>query len=189
MLETGEAHLISGVTPHDVPRLEADPTLQLSFPMILFAILIIAILGPGLENTIIAVAFPSVPIFPRLMRSSVLTVKTADYVEAARALGASDASIILRHIMPNGLAPIIIQTTLRTATILLTAARLSFLGLGVQPPTPEWGALLSGGRNFLQTAPWVVIFPGTAIMLAVLGFNLLGDGLRDALDPRRAPLN
>jgi peptide/nickel transport system permease protein len=163
--------------------------LQLSFPMILLAILIVAILGPGFETTIIAVAFPSMPIFTRLMRSSVLVVKRADYVEAAKALGASELSIILRHILPNGLAPIIIQTTLRAATILLTAAGLSFLGLGVRPPAPEWGALLSGGRAFLRTAPWIVIFPGITIMFAVLGFNLLGDGLRDVLDPRRAPLN
>ena len=162
--------------------------LQLSFPMILFALLIIAILGPGIQNTILAVAFPSVPIFTRLMRGSVLAVKTADYVEAAKALGANDLRVILRHIVPNSMAPIIIQATLRTATIFLTAAGLSFLGLGVQPPTPEWGALLSDGRAFLRTAPWVVLFPGIAIMLAVLGFNLLGDGLRDILDPRRSHL-
>lgn len=164
----------------------AFTNLQLAFPMILFAILIIAILGPGIENTIIAAAFPSVPIFTRLMRSSVLIVKRLDYVEAARSLGANNLAIMLRHILPNGFAPVIIQTSLRTATILLTAAGLSFLGLGVQPPTPEWGALLSGGRAFLRTAPWIVVSPGIAIMLAVLGFNLLGDGLRDVLDPRRA---
>ncbi|MBT9148329.1 MAG: Glutathione transport system permease protein GsiD [Syntrophomonadaceae bacterium] len=158
--------------------------LLLAFPMVLLAILIVAILGPGIKNTIIAVAFPSVPIFARLMRGSVLSTKTSEYVESAKSLGASDLRIIVHHIMPNCMAPIIVQGSLRTATILLTVAGLSFLGLGVQPPTPEWGVLVSEGRVFLRTAPWVTIFPGLAIMFAILGLNLLGDGLRDVLDPR-----
>ena len=170
-----------GIIDNVIMRL-AD--IQLSFPMILLAILIVAILGSGLLNTVIAVAFPSVPIFARLVRGSFLSIKTLEYVEAAKALGNSDLRIIFRHVLPNCLAPIMVQGSLRTATILLTVAGLSFLGLGVQPPTPEWGALLSAGRAFLRTAPWIVISPGIAIMLVVLGLNLLGDGLRDALDPK-----
>jgi len=170
-----------GITDNVIMRLM---DIQLSFPMILLAILIVAILGPGIPNTIVAVAFPSVPIFARLIRGTFLSIKTLEYVEAAKALGCSDLRIIFRHLLPNSLAPITVQGSLRAATILLTAAGLSFLGLGVQPPTPEWGALLSDGRAFLRIAPWVVIAPGIAIMLVVLGLNLLGDGLRDASDPR-----
>lgn len=162
--------------------------IQLSFPMILLAILIVAILGPGIPNTIIAVAFPSVPVFARLVRGTFLSTKTLEYVEAAKALGSGDLRIIFRHLLPNSLAPIMVQGSLRAATILLTVAGLSFLGLGVQPPTPEWGALLSDGRAFLRIAPWIIISPGIAIMLVVLGLNLLGDGLRDALDPRLGTL-
>jgi ABC-type dipeptide/oligopeptide/nickel transport system permease subunit len=156
----------------------------LAFPGLLLAILIIAIAGPGLHNLMIAVGIASIPVYVRLVRGSVLSIKELDYISAAKAAGASNYRIIFRHILPNCLAPLIVLSTLQIATAILWAAGLGFLGLGAQPPTPEWGTMLSRGRVFIRAAPHITIFPGLAIMLSVLGFNLLGDGLRDALDPR-----
>ena len=157
---------------------------QLAFPGLLLALCIIAIIGPGLENVIIAVGIFSIPIFARVTRGQVLTLQQQDYVLAARMVGAQDGRIIIYHMLPNALAPILVIATLRIATAILTAASLSFLGLGAQPPIPEWGAMLSDGRQYLTIAPHVATFPGLAILITVLSFNLLGDGLRDALDPR-----
>lgn len=156
----------------------------LAFPGLLLAIAIIAVIGPGLENVIIAVGVFSVPTFTRVVRGSVLSVRQQDFVTAARTVGAPNTRIMRLHLFPNILAPALVLLTMRVATAILTAASLSFLGLGAQPPTPEWGAMLSDGRDYLVLAPHVATFPGLAILLAVLGFNLLGDGLRDALDPR-----
>jgi len=158
--------------------------IMLAFPSVLLAIAITAMLGPELKNAMIAIGVVNIPFYARIVRSTVLSVKETEYVEAARAIGASDARIIFRHVLPNCMAPIIVQTTMGIGTAILDAAGLSFLGLGAQPPTPEWGAMLSDGRSVMQQAPWMMFFPGLAIMLVVLGFNLLGDGLRDALDPR-----
>ena len=132
----------------------------------------------------IAAGISSIPAFARIVRGSVLSLKEREFVEAARALGAGGGRVLLRHLLPNCLAPIIVQATLRMATVLLTASGLSFLGLGVQPPTPEWGAMLSNARSYLIVAPYVATIPGLAIMVVVVGFNLFGDGLRDTLDPR-----
>jgi peptide/nickel transport system permease protein len=156
----------------------------LAFPGIFLAISIIAALGPGLLNLMLAAGIYSVPQFARIVRGSILTLKEKEFVEAARAVGESDVNILFRYLLPNSMAPIIIQTTLRMATVLLTASGLSFLGLGVQPPTAEWGAMLSTARAYIVTAPHVATVPGLAIMLVVMGFNLFGDGLRDSLDPR-----
>jgi peptide/nickel transport system permease protein len=156
----------------------------LAFPGLLLAIAIIAAIGPGLENVIIAVGIFSVPTFTRVVRGSVLSVKQQDFIMAARTVGATDSRIMRYHLFPNILAPVLVLLTMRVATAILTAASLSFLGLGAQPPTPEWGAMLSDGREYMVLAPHVATFPGLAILLAVLGFNLFGDGLRDALDPR-----
>lgn len=156
----------------------------LAFPGIFLAIAIIAALGPGLLNLMLAAGIYSVPQFARIVRGSILTLKEKEFVEAARAVGESDVNILFRYLLPNSMAPIIIQTTLRMATVLLTASGLSFLGLGVQPPTAEWGAMLSTARAYIVTAPHVATVPGLAIMLVVMGFNLFGDGLRDSLDPR-----
>jgi peptide/nickel transport system permease protein len=157
---------------------------MMAFPGIFLALAIIAALGTGLANVIIAGAISLIPQFARVVRGSILTLREKEFVEAARALGEGDVKIIVRYLLPNSLAPIIVQTSLRMATVLLTASGLSFLGLGVQPPSPEWGAMLSNARTYMITAPHVAAVPGLAIMLVVLGFNLLGDGLRDALDPR-----
>ncbi|MGQ9645884.1 MAG: ABC transporter permease [Thermodesulfobacteriota bacterium] len=156
----------------------------LAFPGIFLAISIIAVLGPGLTNLMLAAGIYSVPQFARIVRGSVISLKEKEFVEAARAVGENDLNILIRYLLPNSMAPIIVQTTLRMATVLLTASGLSFLGLGVQPPTPEWGAMLSNARAYLITAPHVATVPGLAIMLVVMGFNLFGDGLRDSLDPR-----
>lgn len=156
----------------------------LAFPSTLLAIAIVAARGPGIENTMMAIAVISVPVYARLMRASVLAIKERDFVTAARCTGASAGRILFRHILPNGLSPLIVQATLGIATAIIEAAALGFLGLGAQPPTPEWGLMLTDARNFLLNAPWAMIFPGAAIMLTVLGFNLFGDGLRDALDPQ-----
>jgi peptide/nickel transport system permease protein len=156
----------------------------LAFPGIFLAISIIAVLGPGLLNLMLAAGIYSVPQFARIVRGSILSLKEKEFIEAARAAGESDTSILFRYLLPNAMAPIIIQTTLRMATVLLTASGLSFLGLGVQPPQAEWGAMLSNARPYLITSPHVATFPGLAIMLVVMGFNLFGDGLRDSLDPR-----
>jgi glutathione transport system permease protein len=155
-----------------------------AFPGIILAIGIIAILGPGLGNVIIAVAIFSIPIFARIVRSTTLQVKAALYVEATRSIGAKNRRLIWKHIFPGTLSSIIVYFTMRIGNAILTAASLSFLGLGAQPPTPEWGAMLSSGRDYLGTAPYVAIFPGLAIFFTVLIFNLLGDGLRDTLDPK-----
>ena len=157
---------------------------QLAFPGLLVAICIIAIIGPGLENVIVAVGIFSVPLFARVTRGQVLSLKEQDFIVAARMMGAQDGRIMLSHLLPNAVAPILVLCTLRIATAILTAASLSFLGLGAQPPTPEWGAMLSDGRAYLAIAPHVATTPGLAILITVLAFNLLGDGLRDALDPR-----
>ncbi|OGP73301.1 MAG: hypothetical protein A2V86_16320 [Deltaproteobacteria bacterium RBG_16_49_23] len=156
----------------------------LAFPGIFLAISIIAVLGPGLNNLMLAAGIYSIPQFARIVRGSVLSLKEKEFIEAARAVGENDLNILFRYLLPNSMAPIIIQTTLRMATVLLTASGLSFLGLGVQPPTPEWGAMLSTARAYMITAPHVATVPGLAIMLVVMGFNLFGDGLRDSLDPR-----
>ncbi len=156
----------------------------LAFPGILLAIGIIAILGPGLGNVIIAVAIFSVPMFARIVRSSTLAVKSTLYIEATKSIGTRPKRIIWKHIFPGTVSSIIVYFTMRIGSAILTAASLSFLGLGAQPPSPEWGAMLSGGRDYLNIAPHVTIFPGIAIFVTVLAFNLLGDGLRDALDPK-----
>ncbi|WP_047983521.1 nickel transporter permease [Ornithinibacillus californiensis] len=156
----------------------------LAFPGILLAIAIVAILGNGLVNTMIAVAIFSVPDFARIVRSSVISLKETEFIEACRAAGASDIRIITKHIIPNSLSPLIVQATLMLGTAILIASGLSFLGLGVQPPNPEWGAMLSQGRELLRSSPLVAIAPGAAITFVVLSFSLVGDGLRDALDPK-----
>ncbi|MFC4557476.1 nickel transporter permease [Virgibacillus kekensis] len=156
----------------------------LAFPSILLAIALVAVLGPSLRNAMIAIGIVGIPQFARIVRSAVLSVKETEYIEAARAIGAKHGRTLFQHVLPNCTAPIIVQATLSVGTAILDAAGLSFLGLGAQPPKPEWGAMLDAGRDALQTAPWVVTFPGIAIFLVVLGFNLFGDGLRDALDPR-----
>lgn len=157
---------------------------MLAFPGILLAIVLVAILGPGLVNAMIAVGIAAVPIYARLVRGVVLYLKALDYVEAAKALGASHARVLLRHILPNALGLILIQSSLQMAIAILFAAGLGFLGLGARPPEPEWGLMLARGREYLAVAPHVATFPGLAIVGLVLAFNLLGDALRDALDPR-----
>ena len=156
----------------------------LAFPYILLAIVVVAYLGPSLQNAMIAIAITYIPRFARIVRGSVLEEYEKDYVSAARAIGASDLRIIFIAILPNCLGPLIVQTTLGFASAILDMAALSFLGLGAQPPTPEWGAMIAHSRALILRASWVMTFPGLAILFAVLGFNLLGDGLRDALDPR-----
>ncbi|MDR7856716.1 ABC transporter permease [Tissierella sp.] len=156
----------------------------LSIPSILLAISIVSALGPSMLNLMIAVGVSSVPSYARIVRASVLSIKDQEFIEAARAIGAKDSRIIIKHILPNSLAPVIVQGTLGVAGAILSTAGLSFIGLGIEKPAPEWGAMLSGGRQFLRDAPHVVAFPGIAIMITILSLNLLGDGLRDALDPR-----
>ena len=155
---------------------------MLAFPSIILAIAITTILGPSINNLMLAVGIVYIPQYARLARSSVLGVKELEYIEAARALGTSTLRILARHIVPNILAPLLVQATLGIATAELEAAGLSYLGLGARPPAPEWGAMLNDARDFWIGAPWALIFPGLAITMIVLGFNLLGDGLRDALD-------
>lgn len=155
-----------------------------AFPMTLLAIAFIAALGPGLVNVMIAVALVSWAGYARLVRGQFLSLREQEFVEAARVLGMSDMRIIFRHILPNSLAPIIVLTTLEVPKAIIVESSLSFLGLGAQPPTPSWGSIISSGRSFIDTAPWISFFPGLMIMLVVLGFNLFGDALRDALDPR-----
>ncbi|MFN8525680.1 MAG: ABC transporter permease [Chloroflexota bacterium] len=156
----------------------------LALPGILLALAIIAALGTGLINVVLAIGVQSIPAFARLAHGSTLSAKEQDYVLAARAVGVGDARIIMQHIMPNISAPIVVQFSLRIATAVLTAAGLSFLGLGAQPPTPEWGAMLTNARTYMVTAPHTILAPGLAILFTVLGLNLLGDGIRDVLDPR-----
>jgi ABC-type dipeptide/oligopeptide/nickel transport system permease subunit len=156
----------------------------LAFPFLLLAIAIVSVLGPGLLNAMLGIAIVSVPAYARVIRASVLSAREEEYVTAARTVGVAPAGILFGHILPNSVSPLIVQATLGIGTAIIEVAALSFLGLGAQPPTPEWGSMLSAERNQVFTAPHLVFFPGLAIMLTVLGFNLLGDGLRDALDPR-----
>lgn len=158
-----------------------------AFPGILLAIAVVAIMGSGMSNVIVAVAIFSIPAFARLVRGNTLVLKRQTYIESARSIGASDRVILLRHILPGTLSSIVVYFTMRIGTSIITAASLSFLGLGAQPPTPEWGAMLNEARADMVTAPHVAIFPSLAIFLTVLAFNLLGDGLRDALDPKLKP--
>jgi peptide/nickel transport system permease protein len=157
-----------------------------SFPTLLLAIVVITVFGPGLGHAMLAIGVAQVPLYARLTRAAVLRVKVQHFVEAARASGAGEWRIVLRHVLPNCLPPLLVQSTLLFATAILSAAYLGFLGLGAQPPTPEWGTMLAKARDFLRTAPHVSIFPGLTILLTVLGLNLLGDGLRDVLDPQTA---
>ena len=156
----------------------------MSLPALLLAIAVIAVLGPGLTNAMIAVVIAVIPSYVRVVRSAVLSIREKEYIEAVRALGIRDWKILFKHILPNVLSPIIVLSTIQFGVSILAAAALSFLGLGAQPPAPEWGAMVFVGKSFLSQAWWMSIFPGMAIMLVVLGFNLLGDGLRDALDPK-----
>ncbi len=156
----------------------------LAFPSLLLAIAIVAVLGPGLMNALIAIAIIEIPIYARVVRASVISVKELEYVDASRAMGASHFHLLFSRILPNSLTPLIVQGTLGIATAILSAAALSFLGLGAEFPTPEWGLMLGEERNSVFNAPHLVFFPGLAIMITVLAFNLIGDGLRDALDPR-----
>jgi len=157
---------------------------MLAFPGLLLAIAVVAILGQGLLNALYAIAFVTIPVYARIVRASILSIKEQDYVLASRAVGVRPWRILFVSVLPNALTPLIVQATLGIASAILEAAALSFIGLGAQPPTPEWGLMLAQHRNLVFTAPHTVFFPGLAIMLTVLGFNLLGDGLRDALDPR-----
>ena len=156
----------------------------LAFPYILLAIAVVAILGPGLRNAMIAIGIVYIPHYARVVRGAVLSVRARDYVEAARALGAPDRRVMIQHVLPNTLAPVIVQTTLNVGTAIIDTAGLSFLGLGTQPPTPDWGNMLSAGRSYVIDSPWIATFPGLAILVTVLAFNLMGDALRDAFDPR-----
>ncbi len=158
----------------------------LAMPFLITAIALAAFLGPSLGNAMIAIGFSAMPLFVRLTRGQVLTVKTEDYVEGARSVGLGHYRIITRYILPNVFSPLLVQASLTIATAIIAEASLSFLGLGQQPPAPSWGSMLNVAKNFLSQAPWMAMWPGAAIFLVVIGFNLLGDGLRDALDPREA---
>jgi peptide/nickel transport system permease protein len=158
----------------------------LACPFLILAIAFAAVLGPSLTNAMIAIGLSAVPIFIRLVRGQVMTVKAEDFVEGARSIGARDLRLMLIHVLPNTLSPIIVQATLFMAQAIILEAALSFLGLGQQPPSPSWGQMLNVAKNFMEQAPWMSVAPGIAIFLAVLGFNLLGDGLRDALDPKES---
>lgn len=156
----------------------------LAIPSIVLAIAVVTALGPGIINLLIALSISRIPQFARIVRSAILSVKGQEYIEAAKACGTGDGRIILKHILPNAMGPIIVQSTLNMATTILAIASLSFIGLGVRPPTPEWGSMLSEAREFMRRFPYLVVSPGVSIVLAVLSLNLIGDGLRDALDPR-----
>ena len=155
-----------------------------SIPGMLLSIALAASLGPGIDNAIIAIGISTIPAYARIIRASILTVRGKEYIEAATAINASDRRIILKHVLPNAIAPLIVEITMNIGNSILAAATLSFIGLGAQPPSPEWGAMLCEGRSFLRDYPHLVLYPGICIMASVLSFNLLGDGLRDALDPR-----
>jgi peptide/nickel transport system permease protein len=155
-----------------------------AFPYLLLAITVVAILGSGLMTAMVAIGIVNVPLYARVVRGAVLAVRGREFVQAARALGASDRRVIWRHLLPNITAPLIVQTTLNVGTAIIETAGLSFLGVGTQPPTPDWGNMLADGRNYLIDSPWIATFPGLAILVTVLAFNLMGDALRDALDPR-----
>jgi ABC-type dipeptide/oligopeptide/nickel transport system permease subunit len=159
---------------------------MLAFPFLILAVALAAALGPSLTNAMIAIGIASAPTFVRLTRGQVLAVRAEDYVQAAVALGARDVRLLTRHVLPNAFAPILVQATLTIAGAIIAESALSFLGLGVQPPTPSWGGMLNVAKNFLVQAPWMAIWPGLSIFVTVLAFNLFGDGLRDALDPRDA---
>ncbi len=156
----------------------------LAFPFLILAVALAASLGPSLMNAMIAIGIATAPTFIRLTRGQVLSVQAEDYVQAAKALGTNDLRILVQHVLPNSLAPLLVQATLTIAQAIIAESSLSFLGLGVQPPTPSWGGMLNTARNFMSQAPWMAIYPGLSIYLTVLAFNLLGDGLRDAFDPR-----
>jgi len=156
----------------------------MSIPIMLLAIAIVASLGPGIVNIMIAVIIATTPLYSRVIRATTLSIRNMEFIEAARAIGASDVRIIVRHIIPNALGPVIVQATLGVGEIIITAAGLSFLGLGIQPPMPEWGNMLAEGKEYIRYLPYLVFFPGLSIMITVLSLNLLGDGLRDALDPK-----
>lgn len=158
--------------------------IMLAFPSILLAIAIVAILGPSLQNAMLAIAIINVPIFGRIVRSKVISLRAEEFVLAAKAQGMKNGRIMFHHILPNSMAPIIVQATLGFGIAIIEAAALGFLGMGASPPTPEWGRMLADSRGYIQSAYWTVLFPGLSIMLVVLGFNMLGDGLRDALDPK-----
>lgn len=176
------AGFLGGLTDNVIMRVM---DVLLSIPSTLLAIGIVAARGPGLGNTMLAISVINVPVYARIARASTLALRELDYVSASRALGAGSLKLIFSHILPNSLSPLVVQGSLNIATAIIEAAALGFLGLGAQPPTPEWGAMLSSGYKYLTTgAWWVLLFPGLAIMLTVLSFNLVGDGLRDALDPR-----
>jgi peptide/nickel transport system permease protein len=155
-----------------------------SIPGILLAIAISVVLGPGLFNTLLALGFAGITMACRLTRAAVLKVRNEEYIEAATSINASTTRIIVRHVIPNSLAPVLVSATMSIGSIIMAAAMLSFIGLGVQPPTPEWGSMIAGGRNLIRCCPWMVTYPGVFIMLTVLAFNMFGDGLRDALDPK-----
>ena len=156
----------------------------LSFPFLILAVALAAALGPSLQNAMIAIGIASAPTFIRLTRGQVLAVKAEDYVQAARALGGYDSRIIVRHILPNSFTPLLVQATLTIAQAIIAESSLSFLGLGVQPPTPSWGGMLNVAKGFMAQAPWMAVWPGISIFVTVLAFNLFGDGLRDALEPK-----
>ncbi|HET6946670.1 MAG TPA: nickel transporter permease [bacterium] len=156
----------------------------LAFPYLLLAMIVVAILGPSLVNAMVAIGVVYMPQFARVVRAAVLQVKEEDFVDAARAVGAGSSRILTRHVLPNVLSPIIVMATLTVGFMIVETAGLSFLGLGASPPTPEWGSMLATGRSFMLTAPWIATFPGVAILITVIGFNLIGDGMRDLLDPR-----
>ena len=177
------AGYVGGLTDGLISRLTDA---MLACPFLILAIALAAFLGPSLTNAMIAIGISATPVFIRLTRAQVLAVKVEDYVEAARAVGNSHLRIALRHILPNVLPPLIVQATLATAAAIIAEASLSFLGLGQQPPAPSWGSMLNTAKNYVENAPWMAVWPGLSIFLLVLSFNLLGDGLRDALDPRHS---
>jgi peptide/nickel transport system permease protein len=158
--------------------------IMFAFPSLILAILIAGMLGPTLTNAMIAIGVVLIPIFARTTRAPVLSVVEKEYIEAARAIGASRFRLVTKHILPNSLTPVVVQASISFSAAILNEAALSFLGLGAQPPTPSWGRMLTEGRSFMELAPWMVIYPGLAIVIAVLSLNLLGDGLRDYLDPQ-----
>ncbi len=155
-----------------------------SIPPLLLALVIVATLGANLRNLIIAIGISNIPSFARLSRSTMLTIIEQDYIEAARAYGTSDFRMMFKQVLPNSVGPVIVQTTMSIADMILAASSLSYLGLGIQPPTPEWGAMLNAGREYMQSSPYLLVYPGLAIVLASLSVSLFGDGLRDTLDPR-----
>ncbi|MGL4388599.1 MAG: ABC transporter permease [Brevinema sp.] len=156
----------------------------LAIPSILLSIAIVSALGPSFFNLVLALSISTIPVYARIVRASVLGIRGQEFIEAAHAIGAKDFYIIIKHIIPNVFSPIIVQSTLGVASAILSIAGLSFIGLGVEPPTPEWGSMLASGRTLIRKASWITLYPGVAIMLSILSLNLLGDGLRDALDPR-----